>query len=145
MRGVQGEVQGGARRHDRGEAKQEPPAPYIPRPPRDWGLVLPEGLTGDGNLQGQANPRIAPLALSVDYVTERLELDRGDVREGHAVEDAALCRNRILPPDHLGFRLNGPRIRLELNPDWPQRPQAFSQLHTSPPLAQVAAPAHADA
>jgi hypothetical protein len=101
-------------------------------------------LTGDRNFQGQADPRIAPFTLPVNHVAERLELFRGDAREDHAVEAAALCSIRVLPPDHAGLRLNGPSISLDLNPDRALEPQTFGQFHTGPPLAQVAAPAHTD-
>ena len=83
-------------------------------------------LAGNGDLQWQANAGVAPFTLPVDDIAERLELLSGNVGEGYAMQAATFRGSGILPPNDPGFRLDGPSICLDLNPDRTLRPQALS-------------------
>jgi hypothetical protein len=73
-----------------------------------------------------------------------LKLVRGEMSEGHAVEDpsfpfAGLPAFHL--PDHLGLHLDGTAVRLEVDAEEARGGETLVQLQAGAPFTQIAGPA----
>ncbi len=139
---VQGKVQPRFRGNDLGQAEQEPASTDIACLSAEQWPCLTPGPTRDDGLEWQADPGAPRLSsLGQEQAPKRAALVAGELGEGKAVSNAAICRRALPGPDDLRVYLEGASIRLDADLEFRLRRERFGQFDAGSRAAQVTGPA----
>ncbi len=96
--------------------EEEAPPTHIFGPAlKQWSCGI-LGFTGDREIHPETEPGQPPQRERPKQVAEHLEVRRGDLGEGQAVDDSALCGGGLAEPDYPALGVDRSPVREEAEP-----------------------------